>query len=734
MPESSLEVAVDVSQPVQSLEKLAKNLNNLTKTIESTMKKVDKVQKSFDNIIPKKTIQSIERTTKTLAEVGTALTKTNSKIQSHSKSVSMLAKNLNTVSNLSREFSKHLKSMVPTSTIKSIDNATRSIKNLGISMLSIQKMTKAHIAIVMQLSAIWTNASKKVELFIVSLSKLLGVIIGLSKSFEQMMNQMNRIFKAWQVLIRKSKELIAAFRGLESLSKVLDNISRHTKSLNQAFSTLIPKQLITQINNLSKGIKRLEPAFKNSAKAVNTLSAALTSMAGKWDIAHAKVSKFVRSLKGFNRLITTVNAISKRSGQIGKNLSSLFPDKAVADLANVQASLLGIRGAFASMKVEAGKLLRPLTRILLLLKRIVKEVKGLTVSFKKMSGSLAATGAATATLNRLSQQTEQSRHEATYAAVAQEMLRTVLTKMGNAALIAGRRLMGLGRSLFRSRRIVDQTTSQVRQLNTQFQQGSIVGRAFSNVITLIGVSLSGLSLHGLGALSDQYKEIKNRTRLVLTETKALSGTMTELYEISKRTRSGLFDIGTLYSRLARNSKELGLETSQLLQITENVGRAMIISGASAMEARNAIIQLSQAFASGKLQGDELRSVLELAPRLARAIASGMKVSVGSLRALSKQGILDVKMVAKAILFATRKLQIEYSKIDVTFGQAFEVLRNSFMRMIGITDEETGATTRLTSAIIKMAKAVENFGSSRWMQALINAFDWLAKNSMTWDTQ
>ena len=204
----------------------------------------------------------------------------------------------------------------------------------------------------------------------------------------------------------------------------------------------------------------------------------------------------------------------------------------------------------------------------------------------------------------------------------------------------------LSRQMATARTSLGNFGREIKKSASTLKQTQMVTLGWGSAIQALGVSLAGLSVAGLGKLIDQYIDVTNRTRLVIKDTKDLDSTMQSLYQMAQRTRTGLYDLGTLYSRLARNSRELGYNQKQMLTITENVARSMIISGASALEARNAIIQLSQAFASGKLQGDELRSVLELAPRLAQAMAKGMKVSVGSLRRLSKAGILDIKMVGK----------------------------------------------------------------------------------------
>ena len=126
----------------------------------------------------------------------------------------------------------------------------------------------------------------------------------------------------------------------------------------------------------------------------------------------------------------------------------------------------------------------------------------------------------------------------------------------------------------------------------------------------------------------ELTDFQNRLRLVVDSEEEVRDVTQELFDIAQRTRVEFGAVSTVYSRTALAARDLGIDQSRLLQFTESVSQALILSGASAQEARGALIQLSQAIASGRLRGDELRSVLEQLPVVAQTIADSLGVTRG----------------------------------------------------------------------------------------------------------
>lgn len=225
------------------------------------------------------------------------------------------------------------------------------------------------------------------------------------------------------------------------------------------------------------------------------------------------------------------------------------------------------------------------------------------------------------------------------------------------------------------------------------------------------LSLGGaLALHQYISMVDDLKLVEGRLRLVTSSTEDLIKVQGDLYDIATRARTGFSSTATLYTKLARSTKELGYDQNQLLQVTETISKAMIVSGASADEAGRAMIQLSQGLAAGVLRGQDLRSVIEQTPRLAEAIANGMGVTLGKLRELGEQGKITAQQVIKSLLSQKDVIENEFSQMPTTVGQALSVLNNEIGRTISGFDKELSLTTVLAQGVLKLSGAFRSLGN------------------------
>lgn len=207
-------------------------------------------------------------------------------------------------------------------------------------------------------------------------------------------------------------------------------------------------------------------------------------------------------------------------------------------------------------------------------------------------------------------------------------------------------------------------------------------------------------------LADSYTTLLNRLRSTGLEAGNLTGVYQALLKVSNDTRSSVEGSIELYSRLASSSKELGVSQQQLIQFTTSLNQAVILSGASAIEAENAIIQLSQGLASGTLRGDELRSVMEQLPAVADVIAKSLGVTRDQLRKMGEEGKITGQVVLRAFEEARGELADRFAKTVPTLSQSFQVLRNNVIDFIGRVDASTGVTAALSKALYALAQNLD----------------------------
>lgn len=226
-----------------------------------------------------------------------------------------------------------------------------------------------------------------------------------------------------------------------------------------------------------------------------------------------------------------------------------------------------------------------------------------------------------------------------------------------------------------------------------------MSRNINRAFAAIGITAL---MRELQQMADVWAMTEGRLRLVTGSMHELAAVQASLFQVAQQTRSGYADTVDLYARMARGAKELGLSQSELVTLTKAVNDAFLVSGASTQEMAAAVRQFGQALASGQLRGDELVSVLESAPRLAEAIATGMGVTVGQLRKLGAEGTLASQQVAAAVLASSQQLAAEAAQMPTTIAQGWTVLGNEALRMVGLLDDMTGASRSVGGALAWVA--------------------------------
>lgn len=228
-----------------------------------------------------------------------------------------------------------------------------------------------------------------------------------------------------------------------------------------------------------------------------------------------------------------------------------------------------------------------------------------------------------------------------------------------------------------------------------------------------GLALLGgaATVRKLASYANEFTELQNRIRVVTKGTDQLNAVTDELFKISQRTRSSLSDNANLFSRLSLATGELGVSQREVLDFTESLNKAIVISGASAVEAKAGIVQLSQGLASGALRGDELRSVLEQLPVVADVIAKQLGVTRGELRELGKQGKITADAVLEAFKNADEELTKGFAKTVPTLPQAFIQLNNAITKYVGEIDTSKGVTGQFGKLIVVLANNFDTVARS-----------------------
>lgn len=229
-----------------------------------------------------------------------------------------------------------------------------------------------------------------------------------------------------------------------------------------------------------------------------------------------------------------------------------------------------------------------------------------------------------------------------------------------------------------------------------------VSSASSALNKVLGITAGYLSARQVLQAAESWTTLNNRLRLVTDTAEDFNFAQESIFRIAQDTRQGLTATAELYQRIAQNQKELGLNGKETADIVKTINQALVVSGTAGAGAQAALVQLGQAFASGTLRGEELNAVLEQAPALAQAIAAGMGVTVGQLRALGQEGVLTADAVVQALQSQADAVEEKFSSMAPTVSGAITQLDNSFIQLVGRMDESTGASANASQAITELS--------------------------------
>lgn len=225
---------------------------------------------------------------------------------------------------------------------------------------------------------------------------------------------------------------------------------------------------------------------------------------------------------------------------------------------------------------------------------------------------------------------------------------------------------------------------------------------------------------------DAYTGLQNRLKLVTNNQTELNKATEDTFRIAQKTYSAWDSVLQVYQRFSDNAKTLNLTMDDTARLTETVSKAVAISGASAQAADAALVQFGQALASGTLRGEELNSVMEQTPALAKAIAQGMGITVGQLRSVAAEGKITSQEIVKALNNVQKDVDAMFAKTDITVSQSLTLLSNELTKFVGESGKGSGAAQALSGSIQTLAGNLDTLttammlGGAYWLGTYIPA--------------
>lgn len=222
------------------------------------------------------------------------------------------------------------------------------------------------------------------------------------------------------------------------------------------------------------------------------------------------------------------------------------------------------------------------------------------------------------------------------------------------------------------------------------------------VIALISAAGGLQGARGLAALADSWSDMTSRVRVNIGANEDAADVMQRLTAVARGTYSSLEATTDGFASNALTLRALRKSTAEILDYTEALNNALVISGAKGQAFEVVQNAMSKAMAVGTLRGEELNTVLSKGSRVAQVLAQELGTTVIGLRAMSEEGKITGDVIFNALTKNMRSLGDDAGRMAATTGDALVLLRNSLLQAVGVLDQEGKVSESLATALITVA--------------------------------
>jgi tape measure domain-containing protein len=237
------------------------------------------------------------------------------------------------------------------------------------------------------------------------------------------------------------------------------------------------------------------------------------------------------------------------------------------------------------------------------------------------------------------------------------------------------------------------------------------GRSLLNMTRIATALVAALGASALVRYADSWTSINNQIKQATKTTVEALAVQEAIFQIAKGSRVELQGVADAYQRISNSVADYGFSAKDSLDVVEGLTKAFKANGASAQEVSSVLVQLGQGLGAGALQGEELKAILEASLPVSRALAKEFGVTVGELKELGAAGKLTTERVFVALQNALPEFESAFDKANKTISEGITVAGNSMTRLIGLTNDATGAGSALANGLIDLSSAIDFLGDA-----------------------
>lgn len=218
--------------------------------------------------------------------------------------------------------------------------------------------------------------------------------------------------------------------------------------------------------------------------------------------------------------------------------------------------------------------------------------------------------------------------------------------------------------------------NQQDRFNRKIKDGTTAADGLWSKLKGIAATVGGLAAaKKIIGISDDLASTRARLNLIVDDGGSVSELEKKIMASAQRSRSAYFDTASAIASLGANAGAAFANTDEIIAFMEQINKQFVIGGASAQGQAAAMLQLTQAMAAGALRGEELNSILENAPGIARAIESYMGIAEGSIKSYAEQGLITAEVVKNAMFAAADETNAKFESMPKTWAQIWTSMQN-----------------------------------------------------------
>lgn len=217
---------------------------------------------------------------------------------------------------------------------------------------------------------------------------------------------------------------------------------------------------------------------------------------------------------------------------------------------------------------------------------------------------------------------------------------------------------------------------QEEVLNRGLRNGaSAADGMLGRVKSLVATLAAGAGIKAILGMSDKMTSTSARLSFLVDDGGSVDALEQKIMASAQRSRAAYLDTASAIASMGANAGSAFSDNDELIAFMEQVNKQFVIGGATAEGQSAAMLQLTQAMAAGALRGEELNSILENAPGIARAIESYMGVAEGSIKQYAEQGLITSEVVKNALFSVADETNAKFESMPMTWAQVWTMMQN-----------------------------------------------------------